>query len=131
MSDTAFLPLEEGFPTPTADHVRDATRRLTDAFAPLRIIVFGSYARDNAHPGSDLDLLVVLPDVANKREAAIAMRRELAGLAIPFDVVVTTPDEIERRGWILGTVLREALKNGRVVYEQSTNTSPKTGALKR
>lgn len=119
MPDITRVPLEESFPTPTATHVREATRRLVDAFDPLRIVAFGSYAREDAHPGSDLDLLVVLPEVKNKREAAIAMRRELAGLGIPFDVIVTTPEEIERRGWIIGTVLREALKDGRTVYERT------------
>jgi hypothetical protein len=64
-------------------------------------------------------LLVVLPEVEDKREAAIAMRRVLSGLYVPFDVVVTTPEEIERRGWIIGTVLREALKDGRTVYDQT------------
>ena len=94
-----------------------------DAFDPLRIVVFGSYAHENPHPGSDLDLLVVLPEVENRREASIAIRRKLAGLGIPFDVVVTTPEEIEGRGWIIGTVLREALKDdGHTVYERSEAT---------
>jgi predicted nucleotidyltransferase len=119
MAETARVPLEENFPTPTVTHVQEAVQRLVEAFDPLRIVVFGSYARDDAHPGSDLDVLVVLPEVENKREAAIAMRRELGGLGIPFDVVVTTPEEIERRGWIIGTVLREALEDGQTVYERT------------
>jgi predicted nucleotidyltransferase len=119
MANAPRIPLEESFPAPTATHVREAVRRLVDAFDPLRICVFGSYARGKAHPGSDLDLLVVLPEVENKREAAIAMRRVLSGLRVPFDVVVTTPEEIERRGWIIGTVLREALKDGHTVYDRT------------
>ena len=92
---------------------------MVEAFDPLRIIVFGSYAREETRPGSDLDLLVVLPEVEDKREAVIAMRRVLSGLYVPFDVVVTTPEEIERRGWIIGTVLREALKDRRTVYDRT------------
>ena len=111
--------LAEAFPEPTQADVEKAVDRLVQAFDPLRIIIFGSYARGDAQPGSDLDLLVVLPTVENKREAALAMRRELSGCAVGSDVVVTTPDEIERRGWIIGTVLREALREGHIVYEST------------
>ena len=58
---------------------------------------FGSYARGEAKPGSDLDLVVVLPTVENTREAAISIRRLLAGLPAPKDVVVATPEIIEAR----------------------------------
>jgi hypothetical protein len=47
------------------------------------------------------------------------MRRVLSDLPVPHDVHVTTPEEIERRGWIVGTLLREALHDGRTVYERS------------
>lgn len=112
------MTLEKAWPVPSTTHLREATERLVKAFHPLRILVFGSYARGEQRPGSDLDLLVVLPTVENKRETAIAMRRVLSGLPVPYDVHVTTPDEIERRGWIIGTLLREALAEGQVVYER-------------
>lgn len=114
--------IEQAWPMPTDAHVDEAVDRVAEAFDPLRIIVFGSYARGEARHGSDLDLLVVLSAVDNKREEAIAMRRVLAGLPVPFDVFVTTPEEIDRRGWIIGTVLREAMKEGREVYRK-TGTS--------
>jgi predicted nucleotidyltransferase len=121
MSDTARVPLAESFPAPEERHIREVVRRLTESFAPSQVLVFGSYARGEATPGSDLDLLVVLPDVEDKRETTIAVRRHLADLQVPFDVVVTTPDEIKRRGWIVGTVLREALTNGITVYEREAD----------
>jgi Nucleotidyltransferase domain. len=83
-------------PTPNATHVQAAVDRLVEAFDPLRIVVFGSYARGEA-PHSDLDLLVVLPEVEHKRDAAVAMRRVLADLPVSKDVVVATPEEIEAR----------------------------------
>ncbi len=92
--------------------------RLVRQFGPLRIILFGSRARGEAGPHSDVDLLVVLPHVADKRQAAIAMRQALADLPVCKDIIVTTPEEIARRGQLVGTVLRWALREGKVVYER-------------
>ncbi len=110
------LTLQQAWPKPTAAHVEAAVGHLVARFDPLRILVFGSYARGEAQAGSDLDLLVVMPEVAHKRDAAIAMRRVLSELPVPHDVVVTTPEEIEERGWIVGSLLRDALNEGAVVY---------------
>jgi predicted nucleotidyltransferase len=86
---------------------------------PAKIILFGSHARGEAGLESDIDLLVVLPEVANKRQAAVAIRRILRDLPVPKDIVVTTPEEIARRGDLVGTVLRPALREGKVLYERS------------
>ena len=107
----------ETCPAPTQADVEDAVERLAYAFDPLRIVVFGSYARGDARPGSDLDLLVVLPTVADKRRVALDMRHVLSGLNVGKDVIVATPEEIKERGWIIGTVLHRALKEGEIVYE--------------
>lgn len=102
----------------TAEVLAQMTERIVRDFHPLRIILFGSHARGEASPHSDVDLLVVLPEVADKRRAAIEMRRALADLPVCKDVIVTTPDEIARRGNLVGTVLRPALREGKVLYER-------------
>ena len=93
--------------------------RLSQQFQPLKIILFGSQATGQATPESDIDLLVVLPTVTSRRRAAIAMRRSLAGLPTGKDIIVTTPEEIARRGDIAGTVLHQALTDRCVIYEQA------------
>lgn len=110
--------LEDVWPVPDREHVHEAVRRLVRAFDPLRIIVFGSYARRESRPGSDLDFLVVLPEVSDKRETAIEMRRALAELPVPKDVVVTTPAEVERRMDSTWHVVGIALREGETVYEK-------------
>ena len=70
------------FTTPTDEHVRDAVGRLVRAFDPLRVVVFGSVGRGEARPGSDLDLLMVLPRVDDKRALRVAARRALADLDV-------------------------------------------------
>ncbi|MDO8631666.1 MAG: nucleotidyltransferase domain-containing protein, partial [Phycisphaerales bacterium] len=54
--------------------------RVIKAFDPLRLILFGSRARGTARADSDIDLLVVMPTVGNKRELAVEIRRVLRDL---------------------------------------------------
>lgn len=102
-----------------------AVRRIVERFRPLRIILFGSRARGEAGRWSDMDLLVVLPEVRDKRAAMVEALRALNGLRDPqgvpvaVDVIVTTPAEIESRGDVPGSVLRSALREGKVVYERA------------
>lgn len=96
----------------------EAIDRIVRGYAPRQIILFGSWARGEARPDSDLDFLVVLDQIDDKRRTAVAILRTLNGLPISKDVVVTTPDEIVRRGHLVGDVLRPALREGVVVYER-------------
>ena len=91
--------------------------RIARKFDPVRIILFGSWARGEAREDSDVDLLVVLPKVEHKRRAAIEILRALNGLPISKDVIVSTPEEIKTRGTVAGNILRPALEEGKVIYE--------------
>jgi len=95
----------------------EIVERISRKFHPVKIILFGSWARGEAREDSDVDLLVVLPTVEHKRKTAIEVLRVLNGLPISKDVVVTTPQEIEERGRSVGYILRPALEEGRVIYE--------------
>ena len=103
----------------TAEYISEMADQIVRSFHPVRIILFGSHARGDASPDSDVDLLVVLSQVDDKRKAAIEIRRALSGFPVFKDVIVTTPDEINRRGDLVGTVLRPALREGKVIYERS------------
>ena len=91
-------------------------RRIVRRFRPLRLVVFGSQATGRARPGSDLDLLVVMPDGTDARATAVAIRRALRDLPLGKDVVVTTPALVDRYADVPGTILREALVTGATVY---------------
>jgi len=92
--------------------------RIVYHFHPVRIILFGSQARGEATAESDVDLLVVLPDAPNKREAAVQIRRVLSDFPVSKDIIVTTPEEMARRSHVVGSVLRPALREGKVLYER-------------
>jgi uncharacterized protein len=96
----------------------EARRRIVRRFRPRRIILFGSQARGDAGPESDVDLLVVLDEVDNARDVRTAIRLALGNLPIGKDVLVTTPRLIEEYGELVGTVLRPALREGITIYER-------------
>jgi predicted nucleotidyltransferase len=98
--------------------IRDMVDRIVRDFDPLKVILFGSFARGDVTYDSDVDLLVVLPHVENKREMRVAIRRALRRAPVAKDIIVTTPEEIERRGDIVGTILRPALREGVTLYER-------------
>lgn len=102
-----------------AQWVPEILAELGRRFEPLKIILFGSLARGSDGCDSDIDLLVVLPRVEDKRATAIALRHAVAGLPPPVDVIPTDPEEIARRGHVIGTVLEAALTEGTVVYERA------------
>ena len=60
-----------------------------------------------------------MEEVADKRRAAVEMGRVLSDLPVSKDIIVTTPEEIARRGHLVGTVLRAALRDGKVVYDKT------------
>ena len=102
----------------TAESIQEMTTRIVEQFHPLRIILFGSQARGDARVDSDVDLLVVLPEVENKRESTVAIMRALRDIPVAEDIIVTTPDELERFGEMVGLIYRPALLEGKVLYEQ-------------
>lgn len=57
------------------DIVQTIVKRIVERFQPLRIVLFGSHARGEAGKWSDVDLLVVLPEVADKRKATVEILR--------------------------------------------------------
>ncbi len=95
--------------------------RVVERFDPLKVVLFGSLARGEANYDSDIDLLVVFDSVEleNKRELTLEIRRALAEIPVPVDVIVTDVEEIDRQGHIVGTVLRPALREGTLMYERS------------
>ena len=92
--------------------------RIVERFQPARILLFGSRARGSANRWSDVDLLVVMEEVTDKRHTAVEMGRVLSDLTVSKDIIVTTPEEIARRGHLVGSVIRAALRDGKVVYER-------------
>jgi predicted nucleotidyltransferase len=93
------------------------TERIVRDFDPLQIILFGSQARGDAHAHSDVDLLVVFSELVDKRKTAVDIRRALSDLPVSKDILVATPEELARQRNQVGSVLRYAQQEGRVLYD--------------
>ena len=102
---------------PTASEaIAGMANRLVERFAPQMVILFGSYARGDADEDSDVDLLVVMPDVTERRPLAIEMRRALRTARLPKDILVLSCAEYERDRHIPGTIAYPAAREGVVLY---------------
>jgi uncharacterized protein len=99
-----------------AGEIDKMVRRIAERFDPDQIILFGSRARGTARPDSDVDLLVVMPVTGSKREKQIEIRCALHDIRVAKDIIVATPDEVEKRRNIVGTIIRPALREGKVLY---------------
>lgn len=103
----------------TKNAVDAAVQRIVKRFNPEKIILFGSHARGTAGPDSDADLLVVMHVTDSKRRQAVQIDLALEGIPVPTDVIVVTPEEVEKHRDSLGTIIYEAVREGRVVYERA------------
>lgn len=98
------------------DTIAQAVATLVTAANPLRIVLFGSYARGDADEGSDLDLMVVKNQVGNRAQEMVDLARALRPLRVPVDVLVVSADELARLGREPGSVYWWALQEGRVLH---------------
>jgi len=97
------------------DLLREIVRRIVHATQPDRIILFGSSARGDGDAYSDIDVLVV-KQCAQRREVAGKIYQALIGVGRAVDVVVATPDDIERYRNSPSMVIAPAIGEGRVIY---------------
>jgi predicted nucleotidyltransferase len=98
--------------------IEEVVRRIVGSVQPEKIILFGSHAYGRPHTDSDLDILVVMESDLPRYKRAVPIYRALAGLLIPKDVLVYTPQEIESWSAVSQAFITTVLKRGRVVYEK-------------
>lgn len=96
--------------------IAESGRRLAAAAPPRsRVVLFGSHARGNAGTHSDLDFLVIEPNVEDAIEESVRLRRALRGLRIAADIVVVSEDEAADWREVHGSVIHAALAEGRTL----------------
>jgi predicted nucleotidyltransferase len=103
--------------------IREMVNRIVEHCDPERIILFGSHARGEAGPDSDVDLLVVMPVQGSKREKQLEIRTLLRGIRLAKDIVVSRPEDFDWRKDIVGTIEYPANKDGKVLYARDRESN--------
>lgn len=110
-----------GKPDPAV--LADIVDRIVRAAKPERIVLFGSAARGEMGPDSDLDLLVIKGGKFKRNQLTVAIYRALRGKGAPVDVIVVTPEEVERYRDTHCLVICPALKEGKVIYDSQASAA--------
>ena len=106
---------KRGKPDPAI--LADIVARVVAASQPEKIVLFGSAARGEMGPDSDYDILVIKAGKYSRDRVTVAIYRGLRGKRAPVDVVVVTPEEVDRYRDTHCLVICPALREGKVVYE--------------
>ncbi|HEX5505970.1 MAG TPA: nucleotidyltransferase domain-containing protein [Thermomicrobiales bacterium] len=101
-----------------ADLIARVARTIAERFHPERIILFGSRARGEAGPDSDLDLCVEMETPLPPPERAVAVGAAFGLHPWPMDIVVYTPEEVAQLKDVVGTLLYTIEREGTVLYER-------------
>jgi uncharacterized protein len=96
----------------------DIIRRIVEVAHPEKIILFGSAARGEMGPNSDVDLLII-KEGADALDLMAQIYRNLHGAGAAVDAIVVTPEDVERFKDSHALVIKPALREGRVVYAAS------------
>lgn len=96
--------------------LNEIIRRIVEVAHPDKIILFGSAARDQMDANSDVDLLVIKGGNFHRGRLTEAIYMNLFGVGQAVDIVVVTPEDVERYRDSIALVIRPALEEGKVVY---------------
>lgn len=98
--------------------INEIKNRIVEAVDPEKIILFGSHAYGKSSKDSDLDILVIMKSSLPRYKRSIPVYRALAGILIPKDIIVYTPQEVEEWEDVPQAFVTTALSKGKKIYEK-------------
>ncbi len=97
-----------------SDVIERAGRRLADAArSPVRVVLFGSHARGDAGPNSDLDFLVIEREVSDRHAEMVRLERLVRSFGVPIDIVVVSEAYAAEWAGVKNSIVHAALSEGR------------------
>jgi len=97
--------------------LQDIIQRIVEVAHPDRIIMFGSAARGEMGPNSDIDLLVIKKGVKNPRDVTAKIYMRLYGVGKAVDIIVVSPEQVEQYRDSPYLVIYPATRDGVVIYD--------------
>ncbi|MCL1810986.1 MAG: nucleotidyltransferase domain-containing protein [Methanomassiliicoccaceae archaeon] len=97
--------------------VDKVVERIAAEFDPEKIIIFGSVAKGDAKPQSDLDILVVMNTELSYYRRAPEVRQKLLGIPLAMDILVATPEEFHMYKDDDRFFIKDIVKTGKIAYE--------------
>ena len=96
--------------------IADVGRHIGREFHPQRVLLFGSHATGTPGEDSDVDLLVVMPFEGTPPAKSVEIRLKINP---PFavDLLVRTPQAVQRRLEMGDQFMRNIIESGKVLYE--------------
>ncbi len=98
------------------NQIEEFGRRVGEEFGADRVILFGSYARGDANPDSDVDILVIGAFEGRSVDKSVEIRMRLRP-SFPMDLLVRTPEKVRERIDMGDRFMQEILEQGKVLYE--------------
>ena len=98
--------------------IKEMADRIVAMSHPLRVILFGSYARGDAGPHSDVDLLVIQETGLPRPKRSVPLYSLLRDYPYSKDILVYTPREVEDDAALPHAFVTTALREGMVLYEK-------------
>jgi len=92
--------------------------KLVETARPIKIYLFGSYARGEARENSDLDFLIVEHKIKSQRKEMVRLHDAIRPMRLPVDVLVTGEEQFNEWSKVPGTVMNRALNEGKLCYEK-------------
>jgi predicted nucleotidyltransferase len=96
----------------------EIVKRIVEQVRPSKIILFGSRARGEARPTSDLDLLVIADSIEPRWRRAAPLYGALRDILVPMDILVYSPEEVREWSGVRQAFVTTAVREGRVLYER-------------
>lgn len=103
-----------------ADLLAALVERIVETIRADKVVLFGSHARGQAQPRSDIDLLVIAPSGEPRYRRSVPLYKTLADVPVEVDIVVYTPEEVEEWSAVPQAFVTTVLRKGRVLYERQS-----------
>lgn len=102
------------------EEIKTITEKFVKELSPLKVYLFGSYARGNFTSESDYDFYILMPDSYNvTNDTSAKAYLSLRGLKRkPVDIVINTQQVFTSRSNLTNTLENTVKKEGLILYEK-------------